>query len=280
MDIGGNKIDIGLVRGNKIIKTITFKTKKTKKALLNQICDAIKLILGGQTSKIKGIGIGVASPVLNGVVLNPPNLPLKNFNLQKYLRSKFKVKVKVENDVNCYALAELKYGFGKKLNNFVFVTIGTGIGGAIVFNKKLYISKGSAGEVGHIIISDSRNKCGAGHFGCFESMASGKALLKLSKEKMGKEYLAKELVLMARRGNKKARLVIDSISKYLGKGFVSIANMFDPDAIIVSGGVVEAGNMLFSKARIILRKNSMGKTKLLISEIEKGALLGAATLIK
>jgi len=264
---------------NKIKKILRFKTKKTKKDFLKSVVNGIHLILEGQ-KKLKGIGVSVASPVLNGVVLNPPNLPLKNFNLEKFLRKKFRVKVKVENDANCYALAELKYGCGKNCKNFVLVAIGTGIGGGIVINGKLYTGKGCAGEIGHIIISDSNKRCNAGHNGCFEAMASGRAIFELSEKRFGKGYLASELSEMARKGNKKAKKLLNEIGYYLGRGFVSIANIFNPDMIIVSGGVKEGGELLLKEARKILKKDSMDTTELKISKINKGALLGAIALIK
>ncbi len=212
IDLGGNKIEIALVNGKKIKKIMRLKTKKSKSAILNELVYGINFILKDQDKKkIKGIGVSFAGPVLNGYVLNPPNLPFNKFNLEKYLKRKFKLPVKVENDANCFALAELKYGYGKKYKNFVLVAIGTGIGGAIVINKELYVGKGWAGEIGHMIISDSKKKCNAGHNGCFEVMASGSALFDLSKKKMGKGHLAVQLCLMAKKRNSTAKRGLDEI---------------------------------------------------------------------
>lgn len=277
IDIGGTKTEIGIFKRGKIIKSFKYKTPKKKKEFLDNLVKNIRIVKGKE--KAKGVGISIASAVNNGKVLNPPNLPLKNFDLEKYLRQRLKMKVKVENDANCFALAELHYGYGKDYENFVLVAIGTGIGGGIIINKKLYNAKGAAGEIGHIPLCKSRKKCGLGHRGCFEAMASGKSLVKLSKKVTGKEYKAFELVKMAKKGNKKAKKVLEEIGEYLGLGFSSIVNILNPDAIIISGGLRDSAPYLLKYIRKIVKQKAMAKVKIKVSRVQREALLGAATLI-
>ncbi|MCK5107394.1 MAG: ROK family protein [Nanoarchaeota archaeon] len=277
VDIGGTKTEIGIERKGEIIRSFKYHTPKTKKEFLTKLVQNVKLVIG--KNKVKGLGVSVASAVHNGTVLNPPNLPLRNFDLEDYLCKQLKIKVKVENDANCFALAELHYGHGKDYNNFVLVALGTGIGGGIIINKKLYNAKGSAGEIGHIPLSDSKQKCGLGHKGCFEAMASGKALVKLSKKIMGKEYKAFELVNMSKKGNKKAGKVLSEISGYLGIGFSSIVNILNPDAIIISGGLRDSAPYMLKEAKKVIKEKSMAKVDIKVSKVQREALLGAATLI-
>lgn len=278
VDIGGTKTEVGIVKKGKVIKSVKYLTPQNKREFLNRLVHSVKMIMDGH-HLIKGLGVSIASAVYRGKVLNPPNLPLKNFDLENYLKKKLNMKVKVENDGNCFALAELHYGYGRSYKNFVLVALGTGIGGGIIINKKLYSAKGVAGEIGHIPISEYHEMCGLGHKGCFEAMASGKALVKLSKEIIGEEYKAFELVKMSKKGNKKAKKVLSKISGYLGIGFSSIINILNPDAIIISGGLRDSAPYMLKDIKKVIKKRAMAKTDIKVSKVQKEALLGAATLI-
>ena len=277
VDIGGTKTEVALISKGKIKKIVKYKTPHIKKKFCEELIRHIKEKSDGKN--ISGIGVSVAGPVYQGKVLNCPHLPIKNFNLKKFLVSKLKKKVEVENDANCFALAELKKGYGKDYRNFVLIAIGTGIGGGIVIDKKLYVGKGAAGEIGHMIIGD-KGKDNWGIKGAFEGLASGDALVKLSKKITGQKYLAYELSGMASKGDKKAKKVIDEISYHLGRGFVSISNLLNPDAIILAGGVVECGPKLLGEAKKQLKKYVSISPDIKLSKINKGALIGAAELVK
>ena len=279
VDIGGTKTEVAVISKGKIKEIVKFKTPHTKKKFCDELVEHIKGISKGK--KIKGIGVSVASTTYKGVIFNPPNLPIKNFDLKGFLKKKLRVKVEVENDGNCFALAELKHGYGKKYNTFIIVAVGTGIGGGIIINKKLYSGHGAAGEIGHMIISDSNQKDGSGIHGSFEAIASGKALVKLAKKRLGKEYFAYELVDMAKKGNKKAQKILDEVSYYLGEGLTSITKILNPDAIILTGGVIlDGGSMILDTAKKILNKNTHINPKVHISKLKKGAIIGASELVK
>ena len=119
VDFGGTSIRAGLMQGKKIVKLVNNETlaDKGSKVVLKQLVDTIKEAKGSE--KIRGIGVGSPGPLINGVIKNPPNLPLKNFNLKNFLKKKFKVRVEIENDASCAALAELYYGVKKK--NFIVI---------------------------------------------------------------------------------------------------------------------------------------------------------------
>ncbi|MCK5149622.1 ROK family protein [Candidatus Pacearchaeota archaeon] len=265
VDLGGTNLRVALVKNNKIIKYIKNKTPKEKQKLLTKLCDSIKQLTN---KNIKGIGVAYAGIVEKGVIKKTPNLPLKNFNLKKFIQNKFKINVEIENDANCTALAEEKLGIKKK--NFIVLTLGTGIGGGIIINGKLYSGKGYGAELGHIILDNGK---------FFEDLASGKIVNKLSKECFGKEYTIKELI---KKKNYKSKKILDKISKYLGQGIVSLINIFDPEIVILSGGIKETGkpflNMIkkeIKKYRFLPRQTPVKWTKLKHAEI-----LGASLLIK
>ena len=131
VDLGGTHIRVGLIKGRKVVKYLKVKTPKSRSEILKNIVDMVSSVM---TKKISGVGVASPGPLKNGVIKNTPNLPLKNFNLQKYLHDKLKKKVVVENDARCVALSELVYGVKKK--NFIVLTLGTGVGGGIIVDGK------------------------------------------------------------------------------------------------------------------------------------------------
>ena len=154
VDLGGTNLRVGIVKGKRIIKYRKESTPKTQKELLKLL---VSMISESFTEDIKGIGVSSAGPLLNGVIKNPPNLALKNFDLKRFLEKKFRKKTIIENDANCAALAELKFGQGRKRSNFIVLTIGTGIGGGVIIDKKLYKGEGYGGELGQIILDKGIN---------------------------------------------------------------------------------------------------------------------------
>ncbi|MCH8945640.1 MAG: ROK family protein [Nanoarchaeota archaeon] len=151
-DIGGTHIRFARVKNNKIFDFIKKETPKNKKNILKEIAEYIKKYINKNT---KAIGISCAGVIENNVIKISPNLPLKNVNLKKYLQPKFKKRIEIENDANCAALAEARFGIKKK--NFFVLTLGTGIGGGIIINGELYKGKNSAGEFGNMIINQRKS---------------------------------------------------------------------------------------------------------------------------
>lgn len=268
VDFGGTNIRAALVKNLKIIKIIKKEThaSKGKKFVISQLVKAIEQ--AKDNKKINGIGIGSPGPLKNGIIKNPPNLPLRNVNLRKIIQKKFKVKTVIENDAKCAALAEAKLGTKKK--NFILLTIGTGIGGAIIINHKLYRGTGYAGELGHMIIQDHKD---------LEDLASGKAIKKLTKKYLHHQIKAKDLVKIK---SKKARFIISNEIRYLSIGIANLINVFDPDIVILTGGVREIGNSFLKKVRKEVQKYTIIPRKVNIewSKIKEPGILGAALLLK
>ena len=146
-DIGGTNMRCALVRKNKIVDYVQVPTPKTKDNFIKKMEEFIKKF---DSPKVHGIGIGIAGSVNKGKLINAPNLPVKHFDFKKHFQKKFRKTVEVANDASCFALAELE--LGSKLDNFILITIGTGIGGGIIANGKIYHGSGYGVELGHIIV--------------------------------------------------------------------------------------------------------------------------------
>ncbi|OGC35189.1 transcriptional regulator, partial [candidate division WOR-1 bacterium RIFOXYB2_FULL_48_7] len=233
VDLGGTKIAAVIAtQEGKIITDVNIPTEaqKGQKHVIENIKKAIDTLIRGQRRKVSKIGIGVPGPILydQGIVIEPPNLPgWKKVNLKKILEKEFKVPVFLDNDANCAALAEAYFGAGKNAQNFIYITVSTGIGGGIIINRQLYRGAiGAAGEFGHMIIDPHGYPCGCGNIGCFEAMASGTAI----RRRAGMDAISVELA--ARQGDKKALKVIDETAHYLAIGIANLVNIFNPEIVV------------------------------------------------
>nr|BBH95503.1 glucokinase [Thermogemmatispora argillosa] len=220
--------------------------------------------------ELLAVGIGAAGQIDRqaGVILEAPNLGVRNMPVAALLSAEFGRPVAVGNDVEVAALGEYLYGAGRAYKNFVCVFIGTGIGAGIIQNGRLYTGlSGTAGEVGHITVEASGRICGCGARGCLEAYASRTAITRaiLAEIHHGrKSVLADEALLQLKGGETIIRsgllasaiqqhdeLVIEVVSEaadYLGYGLASIINFYNPEAIILGGGVIEAVDLLFERA--------------------------------
>jgi glucokinase len=274
VDLGGTNIKIGIVTDKgKLIKKTSVKTEAEcgPKKVISNIQKGIEEILIQNKCKIQGIGIGCPGVVSikKGIVESAPNLPgWKNIKLGPIIKNKFDYKVHLENDANAAAIGELIFGAGKKLDSFIMVTLGTGVGGGIVFNKKIFRGEfGAAGEIGHISIDINGPKCNCGSTGCIEAYA-GNSYLKEQIRSELKNYpdskvwklLQNDLANVSPRviqaaAEKKdtyAIFVIERMGKQLGAALASLSNLLDISTFIIGGGVAGFGKPLFDSTRITI----------------------------
>ena len=267
LDIGGTNIRSAIVNKTKLADYRKTPTPKKKQDILKKIIEIISQY------KKQTICIAVAGFERNGVIQHSLNTDINGVALSSLLRKKFKVPVFIENDANCAGLAELHYGAGKNLNNFVLLTLGTGIGGAVIINKKLYRGNGGAGEIGSIYLKDKT---------IFEHLASGDASVALAHKQGFKNITSLELEHLANKGNKKAKEVYNKIGENLGIGLANISYILDPDAILLGGGFSRVKH-IYAPAQKALNKfyNITPKPKLLKARFgDDAGLIGAALLSK
>jgi len=270
VDIGGTKINSVLMAGDKIIRQIktSIKSKSNKKIVIAQLFDCIDwFLMRVDKQKIKGVGIGAPGPIdfKKQKVLNPPNVTgLKNLFLAKIIREKFKIKTKIENDANCFGLAETILGAGRGKQIVAGLTLGTGVGGFLIVNKKVFRGKSSrATEFGHIAIIKNGRKCSCGRIGCLEAYISARGIMKTAQEIGLKNVRNPEKITkLAEQGNKKAISVYKITGNYLGKGLTNIVKKFKPEIMVIGGGISGAGKFIFEPARKIVKNTKIVKTKL------------------
>ena len=286
VDLGGTKIEGGLVDlSGKIVKKIEYPTEaaKGKKQVIEKIVDIVQKLRKGQ---VMGVGVGCPGQVdvKKGIVITAPNLPgWNNVNLKRILEERLRLPIFMENDANCFALAESKCGQGRKIENMLCFTLGSGIGGGIIINGRLYTgSGGMGGELGHMTINkDDDDKCNAGHKGCLEVYSCGRGIEKRYKDATKKKATAHEISDMA-KSNKKAKQIIVEGGEALGMAFASYLNIFNPELIILGGGLSKS-KLLVETAEKTMRKYAFPHAekgvKIILSKMQDAGIIGAASII-
>lgn len=293
VDIGGTKVAIAVVNEDGEVKTesvIPTNLMITPKEMIEVICKEIRKVINRSKvneNKIIGIGIGAPGPLdsRNGVITCPPNLTgWIDIPIQKIIRESFSFPVTLENDANAAALAEKWVGAAKDSDNFTYMTVSTGIGaGVIVEGKLLRGLKGNAGDIGHTVIDPSFGKCTCGQRGCLEVIASGTAIARRGSEIIGKEISTKEVFDLYYEGNEQIVHLIDHVLTVLGMACVNIINTFDPEKIVIGGGVSKVGDLLFDSIRTYVKQyalNPIGRqTEIVPAKLDQNSgVVGAAAL--
>ncbi len=276
IDVGGTKVAGGLVtqKGrlveSQVVPTHADKGFRRSYAQITHLVDRLLRAAGG-AKNVKGIGICAPGPLnpKTGVVLNPPNLPgWRNIQLARQVTKEFGLPARVENDANAAGLAEVLFGAAVGYKDVFYVTVSTGIGTGIIIDRKIYHGKnGIAGEGGHVSIDfHSPYRCGCGTYGCIEALAAGPGMARRARVMLEQEHSARsalrELVgghseqitpLMiqqaAQQGDRVAKAVLDETGFYLGVWLAGMITLFDPEAIVIGGGVARIGKPLFDKIR-------------------------------
>lgn len=302
VDIGGMSIKIGIVNEKgSIIAESYFSTEKEEIDLtIEKILNEINVLEKKNKIYIKAIGIGIpgVTNTYDGTVVSAVNLGWKNIKLVEEFKKKKDIKVVILNDANAAAYGEYIFGFKhNKINSFVLITLGTGIGSGIIINDDLYLGFGSAaGELGHMTIKEGGIKCNCGNFGCYEKYASASALMKQIKNackknknsilaKMCKDensYSGKIVFEALKKKCDVAKDVIEKYSDYVSAGLISIVNTIHPEFISIGGGVSNAGEILINaiQKRIdeyIEKSGFYPKIKIIKANLmNKAGIVGAA----
>lgn len=273
VDLGGTKISTALsdLEG-KIINQTTIPTDahEGEVPVLNRIINSIEKVVNDSAvsyEDIKGIGIGSPGPLdaKQGIIITTPNLPFKNFNLVKPISEKFGVPVFLDNDANVAAIGEFMFGAGKGAENIVFFTVSTGVGGGAILNGKVYRGHTSnALEIGHMTVAPHGPRCNCGNVGCVEATSSGTAIAKRAHEALStkvetslrkyENVTSYEVFVEAAAGDPVAKDIIDDAMNYLGIAVANAVSIFDPEYVIIGGGVSKAGDVVFDTVRKVVNK--------------------------
>lgn len=248
IDLGGTKTTIGVAfedNPGEIVARVTLPTLKEDPSFaVHQMVESIHTLARKTHGKPVAVGIGAPGPLNreNGVLLDLPNLPAwKNFPINKALQDLAGVPVVLENDANVASLGELHFGVGRNYKDFIYITLGTGIGGALILDGSLYRGGfGGAGEIGHIQVDPDGPVCGCGRRGCVEALSAGPAIAKAYGEP------SERVFALAALGDSKAQEVLKRAGAYLGKGLAQVVTLLDPRAIIFGGGMTSGDPVALS----------------------------------
>lgn len=312
IDLGGTNIAAGLVDENyKIVTKSSTPTgaERDPVAIVDDIaalCRKVCVSAGVDISKVAAIGIaspGVAIRSL-GKVLYANNLPFRDFPIADLLRERTGIEdISVENDANAAAWGEAVAGAAKGSSCSVMITLGTGVGGGIVIDNKVFSGFNFAGaELGHIVIEHNGRRCSCGRRGCWEAYSSATGLINMTKEKMteceseGKTTVMHDLVAKKgkvsgatafdamRLGDRAAKEVVETYLSYLACGLTNIVNIFQPEVISIGGGISNEGQSLIDALMPLINKEAYGKNvveapKIRIAQLGNDAgIIGAAAL--
>jgi glucokinase len=293
VDIGGTKIAVGAVddHGRVHARSETPTDGHNYSAGLEAMIQMLKGISATSNVKLSGIGIGATGPVdpIAGEFGDVDFLPgWRGKNLVRDLESAFHLQAAIENDGDAAALAEASWGAGRNRTRLIYITVGTGIGGGIILDGKLYRGvDGAHPEVGHQVLDSSGPECSCGFRGCWESLAAGPAMVAWMERHAPAAYLhrqgitAKKICDLARQGDELALQAVEHEAHYLGLGIANLISMFTPDAIVLSGSVMKSADLFMERILRVVRKGCRfvpaEKTQLTLASLgEDTNLIGAA----
>jgi glucokinase len=294
VDIGGTKVAVGVVDDQG--KVLSARESPTGfDCDYARGLDVIACMLQDLTRmlgvEMSGIGIGSTGPVypFTGEFGEVDFLPQwRGKNLVKDLERIFNISVALENDADAGALAEAGWGAGKNKSRLIYVTVGTGIGGGIILDRKLYRGvDGAHPEIGHQVLDPSGPLCSCGFRGCWESLAAGPAMSAWLGSTAPADYphglglTAKRICQLAIEGDELARSAVNREARYLGLGLANLINLFTPDAIVLSGSIMKSSSLFLDGIHETVRQGCrfvpLQKTELLLASLgEKANLIGAA----
>mgnify|MGYP001611821883 CR=1 FL=1 len=308
LDLGGTKVSAGALSqdGQRTagLRSIETQAELGAEGVVDRIIGLIEdVILGamqetGATRRdFIGIGIGAPGPLdrKNGVVIVAPNLGWRDFPLRDRVTSRLGLPATLDNDANCATVGEWWLGAARGGRNVVGITIGTGIGGGLILDGKLYHgSSDVAGEIGHTTIDVNGRHCKCGSYGCLEAYASGPAIATRAREALVREDSASALPSMvnsqldritaetvyqaAKQGDPLANEIVRDTARYLGAGIATLLNVINPDVVVVAGGVTHAGEALFGPLRAEVRRRAF-KPAVQAARIVPAELPGTAGVV-
>ena len=270
VDFGGTNIKVGLVRADgRVVRTQLLSSKGIRRPAsftegVSGVVESLAQSVGVRASQLCGVGVGAPGPVdtARGVVHSMVNVSgWREVPLGRQLERRLRCRCVVDNDVNLVALGEWRFGAGRNARYLVCLTLGTGVGGGLLFEGALYRgASGAAGELGHMVIDPTGPRCGCGARGCLEAHVGTAAILSLGRRaiRQGARPLTPELIAhAAQHGNARARRVWVEVGRRLGIGLANLVNLLNPDRIIIGGGVANAWRFFYPTMMATMRSQAM-----------------------
>jgi glucokinase len=301
VDLGGTKMAVGVVDSE---QQIHYEGKESSIGLTEDelVEDLGEELLEAREARpdvlCAGLGIPATIDHDRGVAIQAVNLEISDVPLRDLMRERLGLPVYIDNDANVAALAEFLFGAGRGARNVVMLTIGTGIGGGLILDGEIYRgSIGAGAELGHIVVQEDGPPC-QGHcpnHGCVETLASGTAIAREGKKAAERELdsalgkaltqgpiLGKTVTELAIKGDSLAREVVAEAGRHLGVALASLANIFDPDVIVIGGGVSVVGDLMLDPAREELQARAlrpMNRIPVHLAELgPEAGMIGAAAM--
>lgn len=307
LDLGGTNIVAGVLTEDGS-ETLSLRSGPTHAeegadAVVDRIVSMIENVIaetigstGARRGDFLGVGVGAPGPLdrENGIVITTPNLGWTNFPLRDVIAQRVGLEATLDNDANCATLGEWWLGAARGGRNVVGMTIGTGIGGGLILDGKLYHGASDvAGEIGHTTIDITGRRCKCGNYGCLEAYASGPSIAERAREALGSDtdsllhrmvegrlerLTAATVYDAAKQGDEVALDVVRETARFLGAGIANLLNIFNPDVVVIAGGVTQAGEPLFEPLRKEVRKRAF-RPAVEACRIVPGTLPGSAGVV-
>lgn len=307
VDLGGTNIAVGALSADGEqqfgMHSVATRADLGADAVVERIVQAVERVAedtfaatGATRDHFLGVGIGAPGPLdrASGLVILTPNLGWKNFPLRDRIADAVQLPATLDNDANCATLGEWWLGAARGTKQVVGLTIGTGIGGGLILDGRLFHGVSDvAGELGHTTIEANGRRCGCGNYGCLEAYASGPAIAERAREALaGGEPSAMPALVggdlsrltaavvydAAKQGDRLAQEVVRETARLLGIGVANLLNIFNPEVVVLAGGVTQAGDQLFEPMRAEVRRRAF-KPAVDACRIVPGALQGNAGVI-
>ncbi|MFA5089719.1 MAG: ROK family protein [Candidatus Omnitrophota bacterium] len=295
IDLGGTNLKIGLLDLKYRIQykgILSTRSLRNKEGLIRAIVYTVRGILKEKHLKkgdILGLGLGLPGPIdtAAGIVHFFPNIPgWKEVRLKGLLEKRLGIKAFLDNDANLMGLAEYKLGAAQNTRYAVCITLGTGVGGGLILDGKVYRGRDNAtGEIGHIPVNEKGPRCNCGGIACLETYVGNNRIRQEVKRLFKRDIPLEELSLLARRKNRKAMRIWQDVGGHLGIALVGIVNLLNPECVVIGGGVAGAGEILFKKIKEVVFKQAMvtqarGLRILRAKLGNDSGLIGAAILVR
>jgi glucokinase len=295
LDIGGTKLAAGVVDANGVVHSFAVEPTRAQDgpdAALRRLFELGRRVVvesGVEWPSVEAVGIGCGGPLdaAAGVLIAPPHLPgWRDVPISELAARAFERPVTLENDATAAAAGEHRWGAGAGVRHMVYLTISTGVGGGVVIDGSLYRgASGNGGELGHVTVDWRGRRCrGCGRLGCLEAYVSGTSIAERAHEAGLPYATSEEVASAARDGEPAARALWDETVEALACGLISIVNLFEPELVVLGGGVTRSGALLLDPVRAAVREGAMRPAGEAVDVVlspfgDRVGVLGAAAIV-